>query len=219
MSPSAAASRLYGVSVLIPDDAPQILTTVRAILERYGATVTAVGSADDARQALQRERPNVLLSDLSMPGKGGYRLTPAAALTAYVGEPHRTSVLRAGFQCHVEKAVRVAELIDVVSRLTTNARSTELDAKSMRGPPAGPTGSGTSFKTSWPSSSRGPPSLASNCSGPPLGSSGRGTSSRPSWAWSSMFRRAASSPPVTRARRLLQLRGTQTRRGHGQRSA
>jgi DNA-binding response OmpR family regulator len=68
-----------------------------------------------------------------MPGKGGYWLigevralptdrggaTPAAALTAYVGEPHRTSVLRAGFQCHVEKPVRVAELIDVVSRLAT----------------------------------------------------------------------------------------------------
>jgi DNA-binding response OmpR family regulator len=89
--------------------------------------------------------------NLSMPGKGGYRLigevralatdrggaTPAAALTAYVGEPHRTSVLRAGFQCHVEKPVRVAELIDVVSRLATNARSTELDAKSMRGPVVG----------------------------------------------------------------------------------
>ena len=77
----------------------------------------------------------MLLSDLSMPGKGGYWLigevralptdrggaTPAAALTAYVGEPHRTSVLRAGFQCHVEKPVRVAELIDIVSRLATNA--------------------------------------------------------------------------------------------------
>lgn len=82
--------------MLIVDDVPQILTTVRAILERYGATVTAVGSADDAFEALQRERPSVLLSDLSMPGKGGYWLigevralptdrggaTPAAALTA-----------------------------------------------------------------------------------------------------------------------------------------
>ena len=134
-SASVAASRLDGVTVLIVDDVPQILTTVRAIIERYGATVTAVGSADDAFEALQRERPNVLLSDLSMPGKGGYWLigevralptdrggaTPAAALTAYVGEPHRTSVLRAGFQCHVEKPVRVAELIDIVSRLATNA--------------------------------------------------------------------------------------------------
>jgi PleD family two-component response regulator len=68
-SASVAASRLEGVTVLIVDDVPQILTTVRAILERYGATVTAVGSADDAFEALQRECPNVLLSDLSMPGK------------------------------------------------------------------------------------------------------------------------------------------------------
>lgn len=131
MNPSPAAARLDGVRVLVVDDMPAVLTTVTEILQWNGATVTAVGSAEAALEALQRERPSVLLSDLSMPGKGGYWLigqvrslpaerggtTPAAALTAYAGEPHRTSVLRAGFQCHLEKPVRINDLIGVVGTL------------------------------------------------------------------------------------------------------
>ena len=80
---------------------------------------------------LQRERPTVLLSDLLMPGKGGYSLigqvralpperggsTPAAALTAYTGPEHRASVLRAAFQYHVAKPVSIPELIGVVAIL------------------------------------------------------------------------------------------------------
>src|SRR5881397_1249734 len=124
-------SRLRGVRVLIVDDAPYVLTVVTAILEADGAVVTAVDSADAALEILQRERPNVLLSDLSMPGKGGYWLigqvralpperggaTPAAALTAYTGPEHRASVLRAGFQYHVEMPVGFLELTGVVAIL------------------------------------------------------------------------------------------------------
>jgi len=98
---------------------------VTEIIERAGATVTAVGSAEDALDVLQLDRPNVLLTDLSMPGKGGYWLigqvralpperggiTPAAALTAYTSPEHRASVLRAGFQYQVAKPVGIRELV------------------------------------------------------------------------------------------------------------
>ena len=93
--------------------------------------VTAVDSAEEALARLQAERPHVLLSDLAMPGKGGYWLigqvralsperggrTPAAALTAYAGPEHRASALRAGFQDHVEKPVEVQELVGIVATL------------------------------------------------------------------------------------------------------
>jgi hypothetical protein len=62
---------LGGVSVLVVDDCKLVRGTVAAMLEHYGATVTAVGSADEALEALVRERPDVLVSDLAMPGKGG----------------------------------------------------------------------------------------------------------------------------------------------------
>ena len=127
----ADAPHLHGVRVLVVDDMPYVRDVVTEILERDGATVTAVGTAEEALEVLQRERPNVLLSDLSMPGKGGYWLigqvralpperggtTPAAALTAYTGPEHRASVLRAGFQYHVAKPVSMQELIGVVAIL------------------------------------------------------------------------------------------------------
>ena len=124
-------SRLDGVRVLVVDDARYVLDVVTEILQRSGAIVTAVASAEEALDVLQRERPDVLLSDLSMPGKGGYWLigqvrtlsqnlggeTPAAALTAYTANEHRASVMRAGFQCHVAKPVGVRKLVGIVASL------------------------------------------------------------------------------------------------------
>ena len=123
--------RLDGVRVLVVDDAPYVLQAVTAILEEDGATVTAVGTAEEALAALQSERPDVLLSDLAMPGRGGYWLigqvralpperggaTPAAAFTAYAGPEHRASILRAKFQYHIEKPIGARELVGVVAIL------------------------------------------------------------------------------------------------------
>jgi CheY-like chemotaxis protein len=123
--------------VLVVDDARNVREAVADILTQDGAKVTAVGSAEEALAALQRERPDVLLSDLAMPGKGGYWLigqvralpperggvTPAAALTAYTGPEHRASVLRAGFQLHVEKPFGLEALIGVVATLAPKERA------------------------------------------------------------------------------------------------
>ena len=101
--------RLDGVRVLIVDDAPFVRDVVTDILQQDGAVVTAVETAEKALEILQRERPTVLLSDLSMPGKGGYWLigqvralppdredtTPAAAHTASTGPEDQASVVRA----------------------------------------------------------------------------------------------------------------------------
>ena len=123
--------RLDGVRVLVVDDTSYVLDVVTAILEQDGATVTAVGTAEEALATLQAERPDVLLSDLAMPGRGGYWLigqvralptalggaTPAAAFTAFAGPEHRASILRAGFQYHVEKPIGARELVGVVAIL------------------------------------------------------------------------------------------------------
>jgi len=120
---------LDGIRVLVVDDARDVREAVTDILAEDGAEVTAVGSAEEALAALQGERPDVLLSDLAMPGKGGYWLigqvralpperggvTPAAALTAFTGPEHRASVLRAGFQLHVEKPIALDALIQAVA--------------------------------------------------------------------------------------------------------
>jgi CheY-like chemotaxis protein len=133
-------SRLDGVRVLVVDDARNVREVVADILTQYGATVSAVGSAEEALAALQRERPDVLLSDLAMPGRGGYWLigqvralpperggiTPAAALTAFTGPVHRARVLRAGFQLHVEKPTSLDALVGAVARLALKERAVAL---------------------------------------------------------------------------------------------
>jgi CheY-like chemotaxis protein len=129
--------RLEGVRVLVVDDVRAVREVVTSILSHDGAKVTAVGSAEEALDALQGERPDVLLSDLAMPGKGGYWLigqvralpperggvTPAVALTAFAGPEHRASVLRAGFQLHVEKPVALDDLIEAVAMLALKKRA------------------------------------------------------------------------------------------------
>jgi len=129
--------RLEGVRVLVVDDVRAVREVVASILSHDGAKVTAVGSAEEALDALQGERPDVLLSDLAMPGKGGYWLigqvralpperggvTPAVALTAFAGPEHRASVLRAGFQRHVEKPVALDDLIEAVAMLALKKRA------------------------------------------------------------------------------------------------
>jgi CheY-like chemotaxis protein len=126
--------------VLVVDDARNVREVVADILTQYGATVSAVGSAEEALAALQRERPDVLLSDLAMPGRGGYWLigqvralpperggiTPAAALTAFTGPEHRARVLRAGFQLHVEKPTSLDALVGAVARLALKERAVAL---------------------------------------------------------------------------------------------
>ena len=126
---------LNGVQVLLVDDCKLVRATVAAMLEHCGATVIAVGLADEALAAVERERPDVLLSDLAMPDKGGYWLigkvralpperggaTPAAALTGFTGPEHRASTLRAGFQYHIEKPVTLHTLAEIVSILALKA--------------------------------------------------------------------------------------------------
>jgi CheY-like chemotaxis protein len=125
--------------VLVVDDTRLVRDVVTDMLTHSGAEVTAVGTAEEALDVLQRERPDVLLSDLSMPGKGGYWLigqvralapglggaTPAAALTAYTTAEHRASVIRAGFQYHVGKPVGLRELVDVVAILALKEHPSE----------------------------------------------------------------------------------------------
>jgi CheY-like chemotaxis protein len=128
---------LGGVRVLVVDDYEPLRAGLAAMLECRGAAVTAVGSADEALEALQREHPNVLVSDLAMPDKSGYWLigqvralpaerggaTPAAALTGFTGPEQRSSILRAGFQYHIEKPVALEELARIVALLALQAHS------------------------------------------------------------------------------------------------
>jgi len=118
---------LAGIRVLLVDDDDNMRGVVQAVLERHGAEVTAVASAAAALDALERARPHVLLSDLSMPGESGYDLIrkvaardnalPAAALTSRGTEEDRQRTRAAGFQMHLAKPFDVQTLVTAVAAL------------------------------------------------------------------------------------------------------
>lgn len=122
---------LLSVRVLVVDDSPEILEMVVEMLELQGATVTAVHTAEEALDVLETSRPDVLLTDLEMPGKDGYwligrvralppdrgGLTPAACLTGCTEPEARAHVLKAGFQYHIAKPVDMSRMVGIVGIL------------------------------------------------------------------------------------------------------
>jgi signal transduction histidine kinase/DNA-binding response OmpR family regulator len=122
---------LKGVRVLVADDEPDSRAFVQRLLEDYGARVTAVASASAAYERLQEERPDVLVSDIGMPGEDGYSLVrriralspaqggeiPALALTAYARPEDRERSFLAGFQTHIPKPVEPLDLVLSVANL------------------------------------------------------------------------------------------------------
>ena len=125
--------RLDGLRVLVVDDHDDARELIRTVLEQCGADVAVAGSADEALQALEHRRVDVLLSDLAMPGADGFELIrrvrareqaagaatlPAVALTAYAGTVDRARALAAGFQAHASKPIAPDELATLVHSLT-----------------------------------------------------------------------------------------------------
>jgi CheY-like chemotaxis protein/nitrogen-specific signal transduction histidine kinase len=124
-------SELQGLHVLVVDDDEDARRLLRTVLEGCEAKVTTVTTAAEALATLRSLRPDVLISDLGMPGEDGYSLirkvrelphdqggqTPAAALTAYARVEDRLNVLRSGFQIHLPKPIEPAELVAVVANL------------------------------------------------------------------------------------------------------
>ena len=133
-STAAAAegsSRLSGLRVLVVDDDADARALFTSVLEERDARVTAVPSAAAALVALDRVKPDVLVSDIAMPGQSGYVLmrsirrlppedggtVPALAVTAYATPEDVALVLAAGFQAHLAKPVEPADLALAVGAL------------------------------------------------------------------------------------------------------
>ncbi|QLE44124.1 PAS domain S-box protein [Nostoc sp. C052] len=122
---------LAGVQILLVDDQADVREFFSFVLEQYGATVTAVESADEALQTLVQSSPDILLSDIGMPLMDGYMLLrevrklppdqggqiPAIALTAYAGEINYNQAMAAGFQKHLPKPVDPVDLATAIVNL------------------------------------------------------------------------------------------------------
>jgi CheY-like chemotaxis protein/two-component sensor histidine kinase len=128
---SRAEARLEGLRVLVVEDEPDTRELLQLVLEEEGAIVAGAGSAASAREAMNKARIDVIVSDIGMPLEDGYDLirsvralgaagggaTPAVALTAYARPEDRARALAAGFDEHVAKPIDPEVLLRVVQRL------------------------------------------------------------------------------------------------------
>jgi CheY-like chemotaxis protein len=125
------APRLYGVKVVVVDDEADTRELLRGILDSCGAEVREAESSRMGVDLVRDWGPDVIVSDIGMPGEDGYtfirriralekdggKRVPAIALTAYARAEDRMRALVAGYQVHVSKPVEPMEFALVVAGL------------------------------------------------------------------------------------------------------
>jgi PAS domain S-box-containing protein len=129
--PFDACASLKDLRVIVVDDEPDTLELLATILRQCGAEVRSATSVAAAFSEFRRAVPDILISDIGMPGQDGYQLirmiralapedggqTPAAALTAYARSEDRTRALAEGYQVHIPKPVEPSEFTHTIARL------------------------------------------------------------------------------------------------------
>jgi CheY-like chemotaxis protein len=123
---------LQGIRILVVDDEEDSRELIREVLTDCEAEVAAAASAAEGLEMLKTQRPDVMISDIGMPGKDGYQLIreirqlpassggkiPAIALTAFASSEDRTKAMIAGYQMHLSKPVEPHELVATIAAFT-----------------------------------------------------------------------------------------------------
>jgi PAS domain S-box-containing protein len=123
--------QLEGISVLVADDDEDARELLRSVFLRCKAQVTVAASVAEALASFDRAAPDVLVSDIGMPGQSGYELIrrirelpddaggriPALALTAYASSADRARALMEGFTAHAGKPMEPSELLAMVAAI------------------------------------------------------------------------------------------------------
>jgi PAS domain S-box-containing protein len=124
-------SQLTGLRILAVDDEPDTRELIESLLTQYGAIVMSVASVPEALACLETYKPDVLVSDIGMPGMDGYALVkairalapekggqiPALALSAYARDVDSQRALANGFQKYVTKPIHVELFVQAVEEL------------------------------------------------------------------------------------------------------
>jgi signal transduction histidine kinase len=124
---------LRGVRVLVVDDEADTRSVLRLVLGHAGADVEVAASADEARAAVARRPPDLLLCDIGLGSEDGYSLLHtlrampgvtaamrAVALTAHARSEDRSHALEAGFELHIAKP-GPADLPGVLARVLASS--------------------------------------------------------------------------------------------------
>jgi PAS domain S-box-containing protein len=123
---------LHGLHVLLVEDDREACEMMTVVLEDRGVHVRTAGDYDSAVQALQQRWPDVLVSDIGLPGRDGYELVrrvrqlelerrsparlPVIALTAFARAEDQRKTLTAGFDLHLAKPLKPHRLLEAIAQ-------------------------------------------------------------------------------------------------------
>jgi len=143
--------------ILVVDDEARIVKLVRSYLEQAGYVVVEASDGQTALIQARRERPDLIVLDLGLPGIDGFEVarilrregdTPIIMLTARIEDTDRIVGLELGADDYVTKPFNPREL---VARVRAVLRRTSGTPPSGRSPRARPrTAPGSTRKRSWP---------------------------------------------------------------------
>ncbi len=118
--------RFEGATLLVVDDEPEHLESLRRLFEREGARVLTAPSAELALDVLRKETVELILCDLMMPGMSGQDLLRAArtlksdadvvVMTAYATVENAVEAMRDGAYDFIQKPFKSALILRVVER-------------------------------------------------------------------------------------------------------
>ena len=135
ISPELSA-KVSGMSILLVEDDKDSRDMLEVALSIHGVKIESAESAREALEKLRKTVPDVLVSDIGLPGEDGYDLirqvrnlppkeggaTPAIALTGYVSVQDRKLALDAGYQDHIPKPVNPNILLELLAGLRSDQR-------------------------------------------------------------------------------------------------
>lgn len=142
LHPAAQASHgLSGIRILLVEDDPDAREIAALILRDHGAEVSEAADIDSALQGIRLQRPEVLISDIGLPGADGYQLMRqlrqqeaeggprlyAIALTAFTRQQDRDAALAAGFDAHCGKPLRASELLNAIAQRPVSGKDNSAD--------------------------------------------------------------------------------------------
>ena len=124
MSPT----RLRNLTIVVVDDHNDFRRYLGVFLGYLGANVAVAENAIEALEAVRKYRPNLVLSDISMPGRDGFGLlsdiralgpdaggsVPVIAMTALVTHLDRGAFLNAGFNAFLPKPFSPETLVEAI---------------------------------------------------------------------------------------------------------
>jgi CheY-like chemotaxis protein len=124
MSPSRLSNR----TIVVVEDHDDARRYLGLFLNQMGANVVVASNALEGLEAIKNNHPNMVLSDISMPGMDGFGLlreiralgpdaggsVPVIAMTAHIAHADRARILNAGFQAYLPKPFTPDKLVETI---------------------------------------------------------------------------------------------------------